>query len=758
MTSKPVFAAFFPALILALGASAQGRINNLRPQGRIAPQVQLTDLAVKTTIVDGTATTQLRQIYRNNGNQIGEGTWVLPLPPGALADRFTMTVNGKEMAGEVLDAGEARNIYEEIVRRQQDPGLLEYMGHGCLRARIFPIPARGEITVLVRFRQLLHATAGLHEWSFPLRAASMARTSTAKISLDLTISSKKAIKAIYSPLAGVDIQAKGDHEARVSFESQAGQMPERDLRVMYGLSDQEFGLNLLTYRKKGDPGFFMMLLAPKQEWKEPENTQKIIHFVLDTSGSMAGKKIDQARGALSFFLKSLKPHDLFNVVPFSTEARPFFPAPVAASAENRKKAMSKAAELVARGGTNIEDGLRSALCTDSPSASNGASQMPITVFLTDGLPSVGTTDTDQLITLVKKFNKHGARIFVFGVGHDVNTKLLDRIAEDAGGDRDYVRENENIEVKTGALFTKLSHPVMTDLQIACKVIDNFDTFPKRTPDLFKGGRLVVIGRYRNSGNAAIHLKGCVDGSDKEFIFEGTFPEDSTEHDFLPVLWAERKIGVILEAIRLHGRKQELVDEVTRLGKEYGIVTPFTSHLVLEEGMRVAQDREVWKGGKRRPEIFLGTDTIRVEKELGRAGADPSGGLTEIAEKAKEQADASRRTLSGLGSVQTGRQSVAQSQSLKALKRGRAPTAEINDVSESAGNLLRRRIKDHTFYLAGGVWVDSQYTAKMKSKVKKVKAFSKEYFELLKQQPEIVPFLAFSTRIVIVTTKGVIEIV
>lgn len=722
--------------------------------------IRMASLRLRVEVQDGVATTSLHQVFRNTGGAVGEGTWILPLAPGAAADRFTMTVNGKEVAAEVLDRDKARRIYESIVRRQRDPGLLEYLGHGCLRARIFPIPPGGDVAVQVRFRQVLPATSGIHEWRFPLRAARVGLRGAERVSLDLRIRSSKAIKNVYSPFPGVDVVRRGDHEARVSFESQGGQIPERDLQVFYGLADGEFGLSLLAYRKPGGPGWFLMLLAPKQEWPEPRNTSRVVQFVLDTSGSMQGKKIEQARKALRFFVRSLSSRDLFNVVPFATEARPFFPAPVPASEENVARAFEKIAEIEARGGTNIEDGLRRALEADLPPLPENRTRLPITVFLTDGLPTVGTTDVNALLRLVRKANRHRARVFVFGVGHDVNTRLLDRIAEDSRGDRDYVREDEDLELKTAALFTKLSHPVMTDVRIVCDGIDGFDLLPKTTPDLFKGSRLLVTGRYRGSGNHAIRVRGRVDGAEKEFVFEATFPAEAREHDFVPTLWAQRKVAWLLEQIRLHGRSKELVDEVVRLGKEYGIVTPFTSHLIVEEGMRLARARGL-PAGAGGDGFFLGADADGVRRDLARAGGAPplpDEELRRIARKSREVAARGRRRFEELDDLEAGKKAVEQSVQLRAAARTAGPATPAAGLVGRTGRVLCRRLADKTFYLAGGVWVDAEYRAEMRDRIRRLRAFSKEYFEWLRRHPAAARYLAFSSRVLVVLGDEVVQVV
>ncbi|MEQ1895708.1 MAG: VWA domain-containing protein, partial [Planctomycetota bacterium] len=504
--------------------------------------------------------------------------WVLPLPEGAVADGFTMTINGVPTAGDVLDANEARGVYEGIVRSRRDPGLLEFFGRGCLRARIFPIPARGEVKVDVGYRQVLPERLGLREWSFPLAAAGVGGMAPEKLVLDLTLTSKRPIKNAWSPLPTLQVVQKSDHEVRASFEGGPENLGGKELALYHSLSEKEFGLDLLAHRRAGDEqGTFLMLLSPKREWQAQETLKKSIVFVLDTSGSMEGERFTQARAALHVFLDSLGPDDRFDVVPFATEPEPFFGARVPVTNERIAEAKARVDKLVAAGGTNIEGALAKALASQEADG-----RVPIVVFLTDGEPTVGVTVPEEILTSVKRGNAGGSRVFVLGVGVGVNTNLLDRLAQDHGGVRDYVRSGERIDEKSRALFAKLAHPVMSGLELVIDGLTATQVTPARLPDLFAGDRIEVFGRYAAEGAHAIRLRGTVNGAPREYVYEASFPRESTgDTSFVPALWAERRVAALLDAIRLSGPNKELVDEVERLGREYRIVTPYTSHLVVE---------------------------------------------------------------------------------------------------------------------------------------------------------------------------------
>ena len=578
----PLLLALFSPLTCAAIADAQAPLG--RAQSTLSVRhvpIRTTRLDVQVTVADGVATTTLSQRLRNEaGPAQAEAIWILPLPEGAAADGFEMTVGGVKMESEVLGADHARGVYEDIVRRRRDPGLLEYVGRGCLRARVFPIPRGEEITVGVTFRHVLPREDDLVRWSFPVAEVGVGGAPPDQVVLDFTVQSTKEIKNAFSSLAAVDVVRKSDHLLRASYEGSGHGLAEEELELFYGLSDSEFGLHLMTHRAEdAEEGTFLMLLAPKRTWNAEEVQAREITFVVDTSGSMALRKLQQAKESLRYFLNSLNPGDRFNVVPFSTEARPFFPRPVDATVEHLSEALQRVRTLEAVGGTNIADALRAGL----EASEDRGERVPLVVFLTDGLPTVGKKEPAELLALVEKHNEAEARVFVLGVGADVNTVLLDSVAANTRGSRNYVGDREDIERKAGGLLRKLSHPVLSDLELSVEGLEVTRLVPGTLADLFAGEQLEIVGRYRGAGPRAIRLRGRFQGVEREYVFEGSFAEPGTSRDaFLEALWAQRRVGLLLDEIRRNGELEELVDEVTRLGETHDLVTPYTSHLILED--------------------------------------------------------------------------------------------------------------------------------------------------------------------------------
>ncbi len=698
--------------------------------------IQVETTQVQVRILDGMAETKVRMTLRNPGNVMGEKILVLPLPKGAVADGLELEIGGKMQKGDILPAPQAQSIYTNIVRRRRDPALLEYMGRDTLRLRAFPIPPKGKTDVEIRFRLLLPQTAGIYGFEFPARAVEAGR-----FSMEVRIELGKAnqhLANVYSPLAGLDIRQKDDKHALASFECKG--RPQKDPAIFYSLTDREFGVNLMTFRRSKGDGYFLLLASPKRDWKSEGTLTKTVSFVLDTSGSMQGEKILQARKALRFFLKSLSPKDHFNLIPFSTESRPFAKSPVPATPEQIEKALKFGNEIEAQGGTNIEEALRFAL-----SAKVDPNSVPIVVFLTDGLPTIGKVDTKEILNSTQKANQAKARIFAFGVGYDVNTYLLDQIVGNTRGARDYVKPEENIEVKTSALFEKIAHPVLTDLALIFDQIQTSRIVPRQLPDLFRGSRLVVVGRYKGGGTTAIRLKGRVGTKEKSFVFEGRFREKQGGPDFVATLWAQKRIGLLLDQLRLHGDNKELRNEVTKLGREFGIVTPYTSQLVVEERQRLANGA-VDLGLDRRKSS---ASTARARRDLGRAGLV----IPEEESLEKDEADAP-----GSPAPETKQKSgkKAVTQSLKVAK-----MIFFSRIDQEGKRRLwkTQRRGGHTFHLISGIWIDASLTKAHKGKIRRIEAFSKEYFELLSQHPDLAKVLAFSTAMVIVLGPGeAIEII
>jgi Ca-activated chloride channel family protein len=751
------------------------------PRHQMPARVSVVRTAVRADIVDGVASTTIEQTFRNDGDRDAEGTWFLPLPAGAVADGFKMVVGGKEIAGEVLDANQARGVYEQIVRQRRDPGLLEYAGEGLLRARIFPIPGRGEVGVSVRLRQVLQPLGNLYEWRWPLRAAQFGDAGDGPLVLEVKIASQTPLSTVIAPYATAEIRRTGQHEALVTMEGRNQQL--EDLKVLYGLTEQEFGLHLLPWRGPVDPGYFAMLLSPPRDLGKDKAPRRFVQFVVDTSGSMAGAKIEQAKAAVRSFLASLRPEDLFQVVTFASSVQPFFEAPQRATPENLAAAQQRVDQLQALGGTNIGDALQRALEAPVPAADTDGGWLSQIVFVTDGQPTVGLTNPQQILDLTKLTDRQAMRIFALGVGDEIDVRLIDDLVAQHRGARDFVRNQEKIEVKVDALCQKISQPALTDVEVRVDGLDAFHVHPTRTRDLFCGEMLQVVGRYRDSGKRTVRISGKQNGVQKEFVFQVEFPALAEKHAFVPTLWARQHVASLLDEIRRNGQKQELVEEVKRLATRYGIVTPYTSQLIVEEGMRLAGresafDSNQWNsavgvgagagdrwgdlGGRGRGGAASGPTTSGPMGPATGGPAGQAGGRMADGAKPAEEAKAAAPALPGapvtpgtsslgtFGRTRTGAEAVEESLATGSddFYLGKTKDGEAKNGAGRAGRAgLVRRAADRVFVVIGAELVEQGLPADWQKTAVVVEAFSDAYFELLKQNPKLRDVLALGDRIV-----------
>jgi len=707
MKKLPILA-LFVTLLLALASPAHADgiiIPEPPPPGR--PPFRGYPLSIKyhrvtVTIEDQVATTHVDQVFVNDADFAVEGIYIFPLPEGATISEFSMWVEGEKYEGKLLTKEEARAIYESYVRRRRDPALLEYVGRGAFQASIFPIPPGEERRIELTYSEILPLDEGLLRYRYPLDTERFSNRPIEEVSISVDIKSNEALKAIYSPSHPIAVDRQGDYRARVGYE-ESDVRPDRDFELYFSVAEEEIGLNLLSYKPEDEDGFFLLLVAPKVEIEEAEVVAKDVLLVLDTSGSMQGEKIEQAKAALDFVLDHLQPEDRFNIIAFSTGVRQF--APGLRPMSEREEAHRWVKQLEAVGGTDINRALLEAL------AQADVERPTILIFLTDGLPTEGVTDVEMIMANVAREAGENVRLFTFGVGHDVNTILLDGLAQAHRGASAYVTPGQSIEEEVSAFYAKVSTPLLADLELDFRGVHTEEIYPYPLPDLFAGTQLVVVGRYRRGGPAVLTLSGEVNQKPQSFTYEDlTFRQEGGE-PFIARLWATRKIGHLLDQIRLHGKDPELVDEVVRLSLRYGIATPYTSFLV-EEPQPVP---------------------------MARAPAVPGVVETVVVEKPVEVRKIVEKVVMATPLAASGAEAVAEAEARKELRSAaRAPLEEAKAV---------RHVGEHTFINRGGIWVDTGFDAG-EMQVTKVVFGSSRYFELA-ANPEVAGYLALGPQVIFV---------
>ena len=546
---------------------------------------KIDSLEVDARVTDQVAKVQVSQSFVNTGSRQMEVSFIFPLPYDGAIDRMTLLVDGREMPAKLLSADDARRTYEEIVRKNRDPALLEWVGTGMFKTSVFPVPPGAKRTVSLRYVQLCRKQEGMTDFLFPLSTAKYTSQPVEKINFRVSVESQEDIKNIYSPTHAVEIKRPDDRHAVVSYTAK-DQVPASDFRLLYDIGRGKVSMRVLTYRPdKNQDGYFLLLASPEIK-AGSERPKKTVLLVMDRSGSMSGQKIEQVRAALKHVLNNLREGDLFNIIAFDSEVESFRPELQRYNDKTRREALGFAEGLYAGGSTNINEALRVSL-----GQLNDAGRPSYVVFLTDGLPTVGETNEMRIVANSKEFNKVHARIFCFGVGYDLNARFLDKLVRENFGQSEYVRPDENIEEHVARLYNRIESPVLTGMKMrydfdAVKTEEGSPisrVYPREAVDLFAGDQLVVVGRYKKAGTAKVVVTGKIGDKEERFDFPATFVEQSNDESlaFIEKLWAVRRVGEILDQMDLNGKNDELVKELVELATRHGILTPYTSFMADE---------------------------------------------------------------------------------------------------------------------------------------------------------------------------------
>ena len=679
----------------------------------------IKSIKIDTKISSQVATTHVEQVFRNDTGATLEGTYLFPIPESASIAEFAIWDGDRRFVGEVRTREEARRIYDEIVRRQRDPGLLEYAGKDLFQASIFPILPHSDKKLEITYTQVVRAEGGTVSYRYPLGIGRQL-TQIGSVAGRIEVEGREPVRNVYSPTHVIDVKRSTDRRSLVSFESASGKEPQ-DFQLFYTISKEDFGLTLLTHREAGKHGYFLLMISPKDDWTDQEYSAKDVVFVVDTSGSMAEEgKMEKARAALLYGVRILRPQDRFNIISFAGEEHLMEAGLIAADEKGRARGEAFLKALRPVGGTNINQSLLASLRQFSETDRERPKML---VFMTDGLPTVDETNVTKIIDNVRKASKTGVRLFTFGVGYDVNTALLDKLAAENGGVADYVEPKEDLEVKVSNFFSKVNYPVLTDLQVDMGGAQTDLMYPRGIPDLFRGSQVTLIGRYSNEADLkSIQLKltGRAGGASRTYTYTNlSFPLRSDANDYLPRLWATRRVGWLMEQVRSNGEQKELRDEIVDLGTRYGIVTPYTSYLALEEGAVSRQNMDRLSPATAAPGRRAGT----------------GGGFLNSAPAPSATPQQQVVTVMGEEAI--------------ALSKSAREQQDLSVLKDNTRTDAVRRVEGKTFYLINGVWTDSEFKAESRLPETAVVFGSDEYFALLKQHSKLGSYFALGERVLVV---------
>jgi Ca-activated chloride channel family protein len=700
--------------------------------GIVSPDVARQSSDVHVDLVDRVLRYEITETFINRGSRIGEADFMFPLPKGAAFQDLKLSINGEMVAGETMNSDRARQIYEEIVRRQRDPALLEWMGYGLLRARIFPIAPGEEKKVVVRFQTVAprEGDALRVDYFRGMRSnqREMNQDAEGRTSFVLTYPNDPMYGTAYSPTHstvergyGSDISSRDGDRSFASYSRGSVRRVEvRDARGEVTLlipvrRSTSAAISLLANAPGNDDGFALITLSPPAV--RPRAVPRDLTFVMDVSGSMSGQKMEQARAAGKQILRSLSPADRFRLIDFSSDVRTFRNDFSAATSENLRAAERYLDQLDAEGSTNIAGALDEAL-----SAPVQTGRLPIVLFLTDGQPTVGERDGSVIAANVAK-QRGSRRLFTFGVGSDLNISLIEQLALEGRGTASFVRPEESVERAVGIVASRLTSPLVTDVRVYADGVRLLKMHPSGPVDIFAGEDLVILARYDGSGNAVVHFDGQTTNGPVSWSTRVSFPDRSRENPFVARLWATQRVGYLSAEKRKHGGSQEIDDEIRDLGERFGIPTEFSSYLVVEPGMR-----EIRPIGRRSDMM---TDQV-VVTGMGTVGR--TSGATAAQAPASIQFEAAK----------------------SAAKQRTATSIVAADSASGVGNDAGvRRAGNATFVLRDSVWTDVRF--KKTGTVLRVKPFSDAYFKLIELVPELRESFSVGERAIVSGRSIAIEL-
>ncbi|UCF40212.1 MAG: VWA domain-containing protein [Gemmatimonadota bacterium] len=684
------------ATLLASPLLAQGWIEPVpgRDPGFAVVKVRTT---VSVQVTGRIALVEVEEWFRNDGRGLGEGDYLYPLPGEAVFSNFSLFQGDLELRGETMDADQARAIYEEIVRLKRDPALIELAGHGLVRARVFPINAGETRKITLRYTQIMERAGDALQFRYaaggrfgrrvtPEQAVvTQHRPEDAPLTFTLVADSGSAYGNPFSPTHALNVSRE---RGRLTVR------PEDELRgdfvVFLPMARGLVGITLVTHKPAGEDGYFMLTLSPGSA--DGTTLPRDLTVVLDVSGSMSGSKIDQAKAALRQLLGTLDREDRFRLLSFSSGVTAYRADWSEPSGRALRDAHAWIDRLVADGGTNIAGALQEAFRLDSPET-----RLPIVVFLTDGLPSVGEQNPERIAQQAEQ-QRGRARVFAFGVGYDVNTYLLDRLSAAGRGATQYVQPGEDVERALSVLAAKIQHPVLTDLALVDAPVELEEIYPGTLPDLFAGEELVVFGRYRTSDrdrSGAITVTGRRNRRTERYATDARFPDHAPGNEFIPRLWASRKIGFLTQQVRLNGANDELIEEIRRTALRYGLLSEYTSYLVQEP------------------------EDVAVRRDAPRRGQPVNTPAAEA--------------QSGVGAVVA-----AEEARMKREAKSAVDLIEMEDAFYARGHMGQaRHVAGRLFAERDGVWTDLKHADSVRTV--EIAPYGEAYFALLRLAPELEPY-------------------
>jgi len=681
------------AATLLIGSANAKAAGLLIADGGFGGVLEIKEHDVNVTINNGIAVTRVTQVFVNTEKRQVEALYTFPVPKGASVANFSMWINGKEMVGEVLEKKRAREIYNSYKRRRRDPGLLEQVDYKTFEMRIYPIGPNAEQKVEIVYYQELNVDHDQATYVYPLATVTRkdinART-TGKFAIQAEIKSAIPIVKMVSPSHADEfvINQHTENYAVASLETSGGSLAA-DVVLNYDLVRPKTGMDLLTSRQSGEDGFFCLTLTSGKDLAALDTGMDYV-FLLDISGSMANDgKLIMSKNSVSAFIDELGPEDRFEMMTFNVNPETLFNAMQPADTTNKDTAKAYLDDQRARGGTVLAPAMNTAYKYGDPDRTLNV------VILSDGM-----TEQKERRTLIQLIDERprNARVFCIGVGNEVNRPLLEQMAQESGGLAAFISRGDNFQRQALAFRRKLMRPVASDLLLELDAISAYNVTPEKLPDLYHGSPIRVYGRYKASGEKEITLKAAIQGKAISESVTLAFPQSDQNNPEIERMWALQRVDQLMKHSNSSGARENVIDEIVRLGEDFSIVTQYTSFLVLENDSeyqrwkidrrnirRLSRDRAAQA---RRQELL---DALRTKAQAD-IGPQPASAPKKVAARAKKpiKLASAPRTPASQNNAVTPPPKRRQSRDFRGFKRRSSGSGPVGPLFVGLAVWLRRR--------------------------------------------------------------------
>jgi Ca-activated chloride channel family protein len=612
------YISLFAVILAIFGAGAADAAGLLTPKGQ-SSSLDIRDHKVKVVVDDGYVLTEIDQVFINTSINDTEAVYSFPVPSHAAVAEFTYWIDGVPVTGEVLKKEAARTLYEEEKAAGRETALAEKDEYRTFDISVYPVRANSDVRIRLVYIQSAVVDTGIGRYVYPLEEGGVDEERLAfwevkdavigTFSFDLELKSSYPIDAVRLPEqpnavlnkldAGhwmVDLHSVGTNPADAELEQQiaaieAGETPEpatsssgvanldKDIVVYWRHAPDLPGtVDLVTHKPDASGrGTFMLTFTPGDDLPVIEDGRDWV-FVLDVSGSMQGKFATLANGVQQA-LGKLNPNDRFRIFAFNNSAREVTIGFVTATPQNVGQYTDEVGRLNADGGTNLYAGLRAGLDSLDSDRSAGIA------LVTDGVANVGVTEKKEFL---KMMGEYDVRLFTFIMGNSANQPLLEAMTEVSNG---FAMETSNSDDISGQLMqatAKIRHAALHDVQLDISGLKVADLTPERIGSLYHGEQLQVLGHYWGADEAQVRLTGKVGGQDVEYKTAFSMPVQSDLNPELERIWAYATIENLQSKMDYFGADQDTEDAITDLAKEYGLVTDFTSMIVVRDEVFAAQ--------------------------------------------------------------------------------------------------------------------------------------------------------------------------